>query len=748
MRNHRTRTARAAALGVAAAAVAGLTVMPEGASADVAGPVPSAIPVSSGVAAHVVLPTGDSVLVSGAGAQVQPGGPSKAFSTFSGANGDDYLVPAEAVPFAGRVLDLSLFDVTRLAATAPSGQIPVSLSFRAGVTPSAPAGVTLTAVSGQSATGYLTPASGAAFAAALRQQIAADKAAGRTVGSGGLLGLASMRPVGVGTPVTPAYPMRILQINATGTDGAALNGYVTVVNTDDSRIMTLSEPIEDGVARIALPAGNYAAYMSDYSFDSLGDITADAMVAVNDFAVPASGDVPALTLDARTATAPVSITTQQPSTPQDSMERITRTPTQGPAAVLGTFTILAGTVPITVSPQPAAKVGKFLVDTFEDTVGPASPAGAGSNQYQYFLDFPSDHIDADQSHHLADRDLAAETEDIDSDPALADATRGVDAAPVLSASGTTLLFGTSMPLTSTSYFTPGRWATAVSGPWGSGPGGVPGLGLQSGAKTYHAGQVSEHTWAKAPSAPVFGRYPEAAADEDCQACVGAGNMDLEFFDTGDSNRDTIGAGIGDTTTAAFYWNGQLVPQPPGPFQAPAVIVSNIGSGPATVRAVLDASRPAGVTQSTKTHTDVTFQYTGKTDAWSTLPDGNYCPAARAANQPSAPCQIMPILTIGYRYGGLSQTNVSTGPNQVLVLDIGHHSFGGHGSLAPVVSAQVSVSFDGGTSWRDVPTAGAVGHYVAQWCNPAPGTSVTVRVTATDAIGGSITQTVTNPYTVG
>ncbi|WP_194909258.1 hypothetical protein [Catenulispora rubra] len=742
------------------AAFAALTVMPEGASADAAaaaaataagaGAAPSATPASSGFTGQVVLPTGDTVAVSPAGMRVQPGGPSKAFNTFTDAHGDDYLIPAEAVPFVGRLLDLSLFDVTRLAAAAPSGQVPVSLAFRAGVTPSAPAGVTFTAVAGQTATGYLTPASGVAFAAALRQQIAADKAASRTVGSGDLLGLASMRLAGVGTPVTPAYPMRILQVNAIGTDGAPLNGYVTVINTDDSRIMALSEPVENGVARIALPAGNYAAYMSDYSFDAIGDITADAQVAVNDFAVPAAGDVPALTLDARTATAPVSITTQQPSTPQDSMQRLTRTPTQGPAVVLGAFFIYAGATPITVSPQPTAKVGKFLIDTFEAASGPIGSAGGASNQsqYQYFMDFPSDHIDADQSHHLADRDLAAETENIASDPALASTTRGVDAAPVVPAAGDAFMFGTAMPLKSTSYFTPGRWVTGVSGPWATAPGGLGGLVLQSGAKTYRAGQVSERTWAKAPAAPVFGRFPEAAAGEDCQACVGAGNMDLAFDDTGDSSPDTIGAGIGDTTTAAFYWNGQQVSQPSGPFQPPQIILPNVGTGPATVRAVLDATRPAGATQSTKTHTDVTFQYTGKTDAWSTLPAGNYCPAARAAGQPSAPCQIMPILTIGYQYAGLSKTNVSTGRDQVLVLDVGHHSFGGHGSLAPVVSAQVSVSFDGGTSWQDVPTFGAIGHYVAQWCNPAPGSSVTVRVTAADAIGGSITQTVTNPYTVG
>ena len=48
------------------------------------------------------------------------------------------------------------------------------------MTPTAPAGVTFTSVSGQTATGYLTPASGHAFAQALRDAIKADMAAGKT----------------------------------------------------------------------------------------------------------------------------------------------------------------------------------------------------------------------------------------------------------------------------------------------------------------------------------------------------------------------------------------------------------------------------------------------------------------------------------------------------------------------------------------------------------------------------------------
>ncbi|WP_194923387.1 hypothetical protein [Catenulispora pinisilvae] len=754
MRNHRTGAARAAAVCASAAAVAAFIV--PGASAVSAQPRATPTASSSGAVAsasagadsRVVLPTGDTVVLSAAGARVLPGGPSQAFSTYSDTSGDSYLIPAEAVPFAGRLLDLSLFDVTRLARTAQStadGRIPVSLTFGAGVTPSAPAGVTLTAVSGQTATGYLTPASGAAFAAALRRQIAADKAAGRTVGSGGLGGLSWMRVVGAGTPVTPVtpdYPMRILQINAVGTDGKPLDGVVNLVNTDDSRKLTLIEPIDDGVARLALPAGNYAAYMSAYAFDSQGVPSASVLVAVNDFAVPAAGDVPALTLDARTATAPVSVTTPQPATSQDAVLQMVRTPTAGPTVAAGGL-VIDGPLPITMSPGPAAKVGRFLMDTYLASAGPTT-ASEGTYQYQYFTDFESDHIDANQTHHLASGDLAAETEDIDSDPALAGLAHAVGGTPVVPGIGATFQSGELMPSTSTSYFTPGPWRTAVWGLLPSGPGKPQAPSLLAGARIFHAGQTSERTWGRAPSAPGFGRYPEAAASMDCQACVGAGNMDLELDDAGDSHPDTVGADADAVDTAAVYWNGRQVPPPPfGP-----VIVRNVGTGPATVRAVLDSDHPAGEKQSTNTHTDVTFRYTGQTDPSATLPAGNGCSAAVAAGQPSAPCQIMPILTIGYQYGALSRTNVALSPVQSLVLDIGHHSFGGHGSHAPITSAQASVSFDGGSTWQNVPTLGADGHYAALWRNPAPGTSVTVRVTATDSIGGTITQTVANPYTVG
>jgi hypothetical protein len=108
--------------------------------------------------------------------------------------------------------------------------------------------------------------------------------------------------------------------------------------------------------------------------------------------------------------------------------------------------------------------------------------------------------------------------------------------------------------------------------------------------------------------------------------------------------------------------------------------------------------------------------------------------------------ILPALTLNYRLD-TDENNTSTSPVQALNLTVGHLSYDGAGSHAPITSASVRVSFDNGSTWQRVPVIGFAGHYVALWHNTA-GTSPSIEVTATDAVGGSITQTVTNAYTVG
>jgi hypothetical protein len=89
------------------------------------------------------------------------------------------------------------------------------------------------------------------------------------------------------------------------------------------------------------------------------------------------------------------------------------------------------------------------------------------------------------------------------------------------------------------------------------------------------------------------------------------------------------------------------------------------------------------------------------------------------------------------------------PVQVLHLEAAHLNYEGVGSKAKFTSVKVSVSFDGAKTWRTAPVAGAAGHYVATWPNNVPaGTKPAIKVTATDADGAVITQSIANAYLIG
>jgi hypothetical protein len=750
--SRRSRTASAAAalftavaLGVPAAAYA---TDPARSTPAAASATPTATPTGAG-AAVVVLPTGDRITVgtgARAGLEVDSSpGASDAFASLD-VGGDRYVIPSEAAPYAGRSLDLSLFDVTKLAAAVPdpSAHIPVQLRFAAGVTPTAPAGVTLTSVSGQAATGYLTPDSGRAFAQALRDSIKADLAAGRSAGTGALFGgLTSMAALGTTTPPVTHYPLHILQVNTLDSTGAPSSVPVILMNTDNARAFTAQLFSYQGIARVAVPAGNYAAISLDFLFDPQANTLRTNLVSEDGITVPATGTVPAATVDERTATSPVSFTTQRPATQAGGYVQLQRTDAHGFNVDVTLFGGGSGSTYVSPEAKPAVGALSYTVNWVGQS--PATAAGP----YRYNLVETSDHIDANQAYAPADSSLAALQHTINLDPYYG-STPALFGSAFVTDSGWAMS-GTPAPAgTFTEYVTGGlRWFSEMTLPFVFNPANpVFAFGiLDDDAVQYDAGQTAARTWAYAPMAPSFGRHPAAASNMfGCQACVGAGNMNVTLGMLGDSNPDTTGIDFSAAGTSQLYWNGQLVSSD---IDHLGYVLQNLPAGPATVRAVFDYDRTAsGVTQSTNTHTDVTIPYSGQDDASMTLPSGTRCVPAELANTPSAPCQILPALTLNYQLNALTNANTSHSPMQNLVLHVGHLSYGGVGSSAHIDSAQVSVSFDNGTTWQDVATHGNNGNYNAHWSNPAPGSPVELRVTATDCLGGSITQTVTNPYTVG
>jgi len=135
-----------------------------------------------------------------------------------------------------------------------------------------------------------------------------------------------------------------------------------------------------------------------------------------------------------------------------------------------------------------------------------------------------------------------------------------------------------------------------------------------------------------------------------------------------------------------------------------------------------------------------------------LPAENSCgrlrpQPAKASN--TAPCQILPVLNLGYHLD-TDATNTGGKPLQKLDLTVGHQSFDGIGSQADITAATVSVSYDNGKTWTDTHVAHTgCGHFEAHWKNSASHeTTPWLRVTARDTIGGTISQTVQDAYTIG
>jgi hypothetical protein len=78
-----------------------------------------------------------------------------------------------------------------------------------------------------------------------------------------------------------------------------------------------------------------------------------------------------------------------------------------------------------------------------------------------------------------------------------------------------------------------------------------------------------------------------------------------------------------------------------------------------------------------------------------------------------------------------------------------HLSAGHLQLvkgAPVTKAAMSVSFDGGKTWHPAHVTGQGGSYTVTFTAPAAA-KVSLRTSAADAAGRSVTETITNAYQI-
>jgi hypothetical protein len=686
-----------------------------------------------------------------------------AFTSFQDGSGDRYVIPASAVPYVGRQLDLSLFDVSALVKDpSAADRVPVTVSFTAtaGSHPPAPAGLTLTSTTpapaaapagqGVSAGGYATAGSGRHLARLLKQRIGADVKAGRRPGSTPLFqGVASVRRKGAsgttGSAGTAAdalrsatsdgYKLDILTLDAEDRSGAGATGAILLTNTDDASAFVAVLPVVDGVEKVAVPDGHYSAAMLVPTYDTAGAVTAQSLVTLSDLTVSGATTED---LDARTATAAVGADTPRPAVADYVSANWARADATGqtPLSYAPTVSVTStdGT-PVYVNAQPAAAVGAVGYDA--QWSGHAPDAG----DYRYDLvSAASDDVLADQQIHVTSGQLAAVAARYDRDPASpADGQVTSGELTQNAPSSLSAIASQTMPARVTDYlstFNGGDWIQES----------FTGDLVFIGERSVLAGHGYSVDWARGPLALGLGQYPNTDPFGDCEACVAGGDL-LAILETTDSDPDHVGApsvysDASPVYQGRLYRDGALLDSEdiPGAFAEG----QDTPGGRYRLVADMDADGEPNVSHSTSSHTELTFGLPSAADTGSVLPANLVC----AGQSDSTPCLVLPLLT-AHDDLATDSTGTSHRTEQSMGLEIGHVTYQGAGSRAAITSATVQVSFDDGQTWQNASVTGSAGHYQAHWTNPAAarGTDPSIRVSATDADGDTLSQTVMHAYTV-
>lgn len=102
-----------------------------------------------------------------------------------------------------------------------------------------------------------------------------------------------------------------------------------------------------------------------------------------------------------------------------------------------------------------------------------------------------------------------------------------------------------------------------------------------------------------------------------------------------------------------------------------------------------------------------------------------------------------MMTLRYALARMRLDGAAPAGRQVLDVSVGHLQLA---RAAKVTGAKVAVSFDGGATWTKAAVTGAGGMYAAVFSAPA-GSYVTLRVSAADAAGGTVSETITRAYAI-
>jgi hypothetical protein len=661
--------------------------------------------------------------------------------------GTTYAFPAAALPYLGRGLDPSLFDVTALASAESGGRLPVTVHY-AEKLPALP-GVTITSSAPGTAHGYLTQPGAARFGAALARQFAAGPAVHSGLFGGGvavtLAGTASQP-----APRHPASATDTVTLTGTGITGQPANNHdvAFLFNADNSASFdnpqTSAETFAHGVAKFSVPPGNYWAVGDFYqdlpkvkSYDEYLDV-------LPQFAVGANTTVP---VAASAASSEVQAVLPRHAVAQDTSFQLIRSAAAGPSVSLGWSMGDGGPKSpdpgLYVSPTSGSPtVGKLATDTNYQLGSQAYPA---YSRYIYNLAYQSTGTIPSQQHVVNQATLATVHpryySDIGSWGLLAVLPQFNEACPF----GAALFWGMHYPLAPTEYVSTGpglSWLTDY---------------IQTGfTDDTSGGQVSSPV-ILAPGEQQtqdFGAYPlhpapnvrvdNAAGSAPVQVSAGlAGNtLRLAMTAFSDSVPGHTGQGVFLPLKAQARYeidqNGTKIAGGSLPeFNGSVAAATTLSPSPSVIRFSLNTSDSAKLGPlSSASHTVWTWRSTAGSGV--TLPAGWTCLPGGVTNRS---CAVQPMMTLRYGVVGLGLNGSANPGQQVVHVQVGHLQLA---RAAQVTGAKVAVSFNGGKTWQAATVTGTGGNYAAVFNAPA-GALVTLRTSATDAAGGSVTETITNAY---
>jgi hypothetical protein len=303
----------------------------------------------------------------------------------------------------------------------------------------------------------------------------------------------------------------------------------------------------------------------------------------------------------------------------------------------------------------------------------------------------------------------------------------------------------SLPQDRTEYFSADPallWDTLLSD---SGPEG--GSYIEAGPfGTYSAGQQSTENWNDYPQHPgadanlLGGSFLDVTGDTLPSATRQGDMLSINVYPFTDNTPGHFSEGLEPDPPGTAVSGGYQIRQngtsvASGALtEGPAFAEATLTPDPATVAVTIKAAR-IGSAYPLSTRTITTWTWRTSHESGSTLPAGWYCADG------TADCDAEPMMTLEYHVAGLALDGTAPAGPQTLGIAPGHIQ---PAAGAAITGVKAQVSFDGGTTWQPATVTGSGTSYQASYTAPAD-SLVTLKVTATDAASGQISETITSAY---